>query len=73
MDLIGYEEISRMTGLNHWEVWALFKEPDCPYWTYKAIERNTFISWWTRRCLKRKEIIRKVEERKENSNGKRTD
>lgn len=57
MDLINIDEIMRMTGLGWFQAKDLFKENDFP-WFYNAprceVERNQFITWWTRRCLKQK-------------------
>lgn len=61
LDLIGIEEIMRMTGKGRATVTRWLNDPECPTFPRHKhepymVERNDFITWYSSQCMKRKRV-----------------
>ncbi len=61
LDLIGIDEIMRMTGRGRATVTRWLNDPECPTFPRHKhepymIERNDFITWYAGQCMKRKRV-----------------
>ena len=61
LELIGIEEIMRMTGKGRATVTRWLNDPECPTCPRHKhepymVERNDFITWYSSQCMKRKRV-----------------